>query len=145
MNRLRLLAGAIVFSALGLGVQQANAQALIPQYQPATPIMSPWLRLSNKNSGALDAYHNSVRPEMQLQQTLQQQSLTNQQQADRLSGLHGQVSDLENGGVMHATGTNSVFMNYSHYYGTDVRSPAGQTRPSPTSHGVRPTMPGSPR
>ena len=143
MNRLRLLAVAIVVLTIGLGIQGAYAQALMSQYQPISPTMSPWLQLWNKNTGVLDNYHNAVVPQMQLQKNLQQQAITNQQQADRLSGLHGQVNELENGGAMHATGTNSVFMDYSHFYYSDIRSATGQTRLSPTSRGVRRIMPGN--
>jgi hypothetical protein len=144
MRRLRLLAVAMVIATIGLGIQGAYAQAPIPQYQPATPTMSPWLRLSQKDTGALDAYHYSVRPEMQLRQTLQEQLITNQQQAERLYGLRGQVTDMENGGVMKPTGTNSVFMDYSHYYYSDIRSPTGQSRRSPTTGVIHRPTPGSP-
>ena len=142
MTRLRLLAVAIVLSTIGVGLPGAYAQAVIPQYQSPYPLMSPWLRLSQKNTGALDSYHDVVRPEMQLRQTLQQQAITNQQQADRLHGLHTQVAGLENADVMRPTGIYGGFMDYSHFYYSDIRSATGQSRQAATPRGVRRPTPG---
>ena len=47
----------------------AAAQGL---YRPAKPTLSPWLNLYNQNPGPLDNYHQYVRPEMELQNTLRQ-------------------------------------------------------------------------
>lgn len=116
---------------IGLGVQTVTAQ--MPghaPYQPAQPTLSPWFRLYDRNSGALDNYHSMVRPEIRLRSTLRQQDTLLQEQGVGLQGLSGQVNEIENHDLLRPTGAGSVFMDYSHYYdmgGAGARSPT-QTR-----------------
>jgi hypothetical protein len=106
-------------------------------------VFSPWLRLSEKNTGGIDAYHTVVRPEIQLQQTLRQQALTNRQQAEQLHGLGTQVAGMENTDTMRPTGIYGGFMDYSHYYPAGNRAPAGAARTWSPSRAVPRAMPGN--
>ena len=110
-------------------------------YQPSQPIFSPWLNLYQRNTGALDNYHTYVRPEMQLQEAMQQQGALLQRQDSRLNLFENQIGDLEMSSGMHPTGTGSVFMSFSHFYPqTESRSsrnyarPSAPRRPGPGTH-----------
>ena len=84
----------------------------------------------------MDNYHSFVRPEIQLRNNLRQQQTAIQQQGDRLHGLRDDVRDLEKDGTtIRATGTNSVFMDYGHYYYSDIRSGAATVRGPGAAHG----------
>jgi hypothetical protein len=82
----------------------------VPSYQPATSTLSPWFNLYQRNTGPLDNYHMYVRPQLQLQSTLQRQDANIQ--------LLGQAvaQPLEQKSAAAPTGTGSGFMSYSHYY-----------------------------
>jgi hypothetical protein len=108
-------------AALALVGQAAQAQDL---YNPA-PVMSPWFNLFNKNPGPLGNYQSYVRPQLQLQNTIQQQNngmfqqgVDIQQGNARLNLLGNQVGQLQRGGgLLPPTGHAAGFMYYSHYYG----------------------------
>ena len=98
----------------------AGAQGVSSGYRPATPTLSPWLNLYHRNgeAGPLDPYHQFVRPELDLRETLRQQDLTNQRQGAEVSKVGEQVTQMEQDRLtpIRPTGTGSVFMSYSHYY-----------------------------
>ncbi len=95
-----------------------------PAYaQPRQGTLSPWLNMFGRNRGPLGPYLSDVRPEQQLQTTLQQHGAGLQQHDARLQrqhvgmGLLGQqMINLERTGTIRSTGTGGGFMNYSHYY-----------------------------
>lgn len=130
MDRSRRVILLTVSLVVTLGVSTACAQGIgSTPYQPPQPTLSPWLRLYDRNTGALDNYHSAVRPEMQLRSTLRQQTTLLQQQGAGLTGLAGQVNQIENRDMLRPTGAGSVFMDYSHYYdmantGSRSRMPA---------------------
>lgn len=116
---------------LSAGIIAADAAGQTPRsygYQPTRPTISPWMNLYQRNTGAVDNYHTYVQPQKQLQETLQQQNARIQQQGLGIRGLTHQLSDLEQGKTVRATGAGSVFMDYSHYY--DLQSAGGTFRPS---------------
>jgi hypothetical protein len=86
-------------------------------YTPPSPGFSPWLNLFQRNTGPLDNYHNYVRPQFEMRDTLRQQNALNQRQAASLNRLSDRVANLQKGETpVRPTGTASVFNNYSHYY-----------------------------
>ncbi len=101
-----------------LAVGRADAQGYgYMRYSPSTPTLSPWLNLYNKNAGPIDNYHNYVRPQMQLRDTLQQQENQIGQQGSTIRSLGQQVTRMgETGNKMAPTGIGSRYMNLSHFY-----------------------------
>jgi hypothetical protein len=108
-------------AALVLVGQAAQAQV----YYGQSPVMSPWFNLFNKNPGPLGNYQSYVRPQIELQNSFQQQNnsilqqgIAIQQGNSRLNLLDNQVGQLQRGeGLLPPTGHGAGFMNYSHYYG----------------------------
>ncbi|MGA2034786.1 MAG: hypothetical protein ABSG68_21260, partial [Thermoguttaceae bacterium] len=100
----------------------AAAQDFVPSYRPASPTLSPWLNLYQRNGagGPLDPYHQFVRPELNLRDAIRQQGLINQRQNADVSALGQQMTQMEEDELapIQPTGTGSVFMYYSHYYFT---------------------------
>jgi len=127
MRVLRCLAVAAVVGLTALGARAVWAQARGPGlYEPQLrPTLSPWLKLYSRQVGPVDNYHTFVRPELELQGTLQRQALFNEQQRAGMSELKSEVTELQTGGPVRPTGAGGVFMGYSHYY--DMRPP----RPRP--------------
>lgn len=145
MRRLSLISIMLIAAFILSHGTPAAAQG----YRPAKPTLSPWLNLYEKRGGPLDPYHQFVRPELQLQDTLRQQNLTNQRQSAEVSALGRQVTQMEEDRLapIRPTGSASVFMSYSHYYyaqGAAGRAP--QTAPqakrawSPKPAGSRQSM-----
>ncbi len=102
-----------VFSLVGGSIfsQSAIAQS---SYSPQGSTISPWMGLFQKNTGALDNYHSFVRPQMDLNQTLQMQNAALSGQAAGLQTLNTEM--LQGPSGMMPTGQGATFMNYSHYY-----------------------------
>jgi hypothetical protein len=136
-----------------LGVGAFFCLAAVAQAQPTNfgprPTMSPWFSLYRKDGGPLDNYHTFVRPQLELNDTLQQQQMAIQRNSVGLDTLDQQVGQFkEQGRVVRPTGTASVFMNYSHYYplqgnaggvtqGPAVAAPRSAWAPHPASTGNR--------
>jgi len=118
MGTLRLFAAVVVAWFVGLGVQDASAQSFGPvRYETQRyPPLSPWLKLYSRQAGPIDNYHSFVRPELQLRETLRRQDFQIQQQSAGMSDLRSEVTDLQTGGPVRATGAGGAFMAYSHYY-----------------------------
>jgi len=115
-----LLAGALLTSA-----RAASAQGPESRYRPSRPTLSPWFDLYQRNSGPLDNYHQFVRPQIELQDTLTQQNAAIQRGSAGLRSLRSEVTDLQQEGNVRPTGTGSVFMDYSHFYPS--KQSAGRT------------------
>jgi hypothetical protein len=113
-------------SILLLVASSSPAQVLAPGNRPT---LSPWFGLYQRNGGPLDNYHTFVRPQIQLDNTLQRQHLAIQRNNEGVQSLSREVSQLADQGQMHPTGIGSVFMDYSHYYpslgGSAVRPARG--------------------
>jgi len=121
MSALRLLAAVAAAWVLAIAAQATLAQSPGPvRMEPFYPTLSPWLKLYATNTGPLDNYHTFVRPELQMREMVQRQSVTNARQAAGMWQLQGELDDLHKQKAVRPTGTGSVFMNYSHYY--DSRS-----------------------
>jgi hypothetical protein len=112
MVRLRILSGGLTASIIFIWATCANAQG----YRPATPTLSPWFNLYQRNPGPLDNYNMFVQPRMDLQQTLNQQTSNIQQNSVKLKSLGKEVNQIQKEGPARPTGSSSTFMNYSHYY-----------------------------
>jgi hypothetical protein len=104
---------AVVFLGSVAHVQPLLAQVLAPG---ARPTFSPWFSLYQHNTGPLDNYHILVQPQIQAINTFQQQGAAIQSNASGLAAIGEDVNRLQERGRVHSTGTNSVFMYYSHYY-----------------------------
>ena len=94
-----------------LSVSTAYAQSGGSNYQaPKGGTISPWIKLFDRNSSGVDNYHALVRPEIQLRSAMKQQDM----------GLKDLTSQVDNNKdkleKFSATGSGSVFMQYSHYY-----------------------------
>ena len=85
-------------------------------YSPSRPTLSPYLNLFRRDAGAVDNYNSFVRPEIEMQNTLQEQETAVTQQSGRLRLLDRQVERLEGTSSARSTGAGSRFMNYSHYF-----------------------------
>jgi len=86
--------------------------------------LSPWLGLTNRPTGSLDAYNQYVRPRLDMQRTFEQQQSQiifqgrTQQEMLRNFGSGSGIQAGTQGGVQ-TTGRVSqpaTFRNYSHYY-----------------------------
>jgi hypothetical protein len=140
---LRLSLAVVVALLASSASPPAAAQGITGGYRPATPTLSPWLNLYQRSTGPLDPYHQWVRPELNLRETLQQQDLANQRQAVDIAAVGHQVTQLEQdrAAPIRPTGTGSGFMSLSHYYPaagqgaarTGAR-PRASWSPSPASH-----------
>jgi hypothetical protein len=82
------------------------------------PTFSPWLQLFNNNPGPLDNYHQYVRPEMRLRQTLANQELSLMQQSTAIGVLdqRQQMMGRPIGISPTGTTTGATFMDTSHYF-----------------------------
>jgi len=89
--------------------------------------LSPWLGLSNRPTGSLDAYNQYVRPQLEMQRTLDtQQSQINRQGTVQQDMLRRSNPGVSPGGgqvgTHHGVQTTggykpaATFRNYSHYY-----------------------------
>jgi hypothetical protein len=87
-------------------------------YEPASPTLSPYLDYFRQNAGVLNNYHTFIRPQQQLQNTINQQNAAIQRNARRLGTLNLDVTNLKEfrESVISPTGHGATFMNYSHYY-----------------------------
>jgi hypothetical protein len=128
----------LAVAALGLlllAASSSHAQVLAPGNRPT---LSPWFGLYQRNSGPLDNYHTFVRPQIQLENTLQRHQVAIQRNYEGVASLDREMSELTAPGQVHPTGIGSGFMNYSHYYpslgGSAVR-PGRGARPSPPRTG----------
>lgn len=114
-----------VSPALGQGGPQKSA-SLVPRYTPATPTVSPYVSLLNRNGGgAATNYYGLVRP-LERQQSInvaQSQTASNQEQQIRT--VRDQQEAFEQptikptgtAGWFQNTGTKSPYQVSSHYYG----------------------------
>ena len=131
-----LLSGGTVFC------QSAAAQSSMPQNSG----ISPWMGLWSGNTGALDNYHTFVRPQLDLDRTLQIQGAALNRQAAGLRELNYEITQPQrNQSGMVQTGQGASFMTYSHYYsnGTNrqISRPPIRRPAAPASLGL-PALPG---
>ena len=103
-----------------------EVQSAFAQGYGASPALSPWLGLTNRPTGSLDAYNQYVRPRLEMQRALDlQQSQINRQGTVQQEMLRrsnpgvqpgGQIGT--HGGVQTTGGSRqaATFRNYSHYY-----------------------------
>jgi hypothetical protein len=132
IGRTRQLIGVLAALGVWAAAGPALGQGL---YRPATPTLSPWFDLYNRNTGPLDNYHQFVRPEINLRSTLKQTDARLHLQGAGLQALGAEVAQGTQQQGVRPTGAASVFMNYSHYYPSQgapaglpgaARRPAGQ-------------------
>jgi hypothetical protein len=116
-----------------------HAQVLAPGNRPP---LSPWFGLYQRNGGPLDNYHTFVQPRIQLDNTLQGHQAAIQRNNAGVTSLGRELSQFTEQDQVHPTGTNSVFMHYSHYYpaqGGGGRAMQGAAR----ARRVKPAQPAS--
>jgi hypothetical protein len=115
MKAVKIAGLCFVFGMMLFAARSSEAQG-VPNFQPSTPTLSPWLHLYEKNPGPLDNYHMYVRPRMELRDTLQSQQSNINQQYLGMQSLNEEVRGLQPQEQVRPTGTASVFMNTTHYY-----------------------------
>ena len=102
-----LLAGGTIFT-----------QSAAAQFSPQRPTISPWMGIFQRNTGAMDNYNTFVRPQMELNRTLQMQGSALDRQEMGLQDLNYEMMQPQgNRSTMMPTGQGATFMNFSHYYG----------------------------
>lgn len=102
---------------LMLNLLSVHAQD-IPRYAPRRPTVSPYLNLLRNDFGPLPNYYSLVRPQLNQQAFDNQISAATKQNSiavQRLSTLSTESQGRS------ATGTDSVYSNYSHYYRHPLR------------------------
>jgi hypothetical protein len=100
----------------------AQAQTM---YRPSSPTISPWFGLYQRNSGPLDPYHSIVRPQLQLRNTLRQQSADIQYNNQQINSVGQEVTQMQEQGPLPMTGTGSVFMDTAHYFPSGTYGSSG--------------------
>ncbi len=121
-----------------------TATAQIPAYTPQTPTISPWMGLWRQDTGVLDNYHTFVRPQTELNATLQMQNAALNRQAAGLQYLNNELMQPQiSPSGMTPTGQGATFMSYSHYYGGN-RQPSRAPAPRPTTSRSSPNTPNMP-
>lgn len=131
MTRFNTLLLVVILSGGAGFSRSAVAQST---YTPQRPTVSPWLGLWQNNSGALDNYHTFVRPQMELNNTLQMQNAALRRQEVGLQNLNNEaVQPLGTATGMLPTGQGATFMSYSHYYGGNNRPTSRPMAPRPTA------------
>jgi hypothetical protein len=142
MLRFRVAATLLVVGWLAGSAQLASGQGNPPpSYRPSTPTFSPWMDLY-QHSGVLDNYHNYVRPQLRLRETLR-----NQENSIQSLGQYVYQPQSQKEGNAAPTGIGAGFMSYSHYYpssGMSARAPEGssaryRTMPPRSPSSYRPT------
>ncbi len=104
---------------------QARQPSQVPRYVPATPTVSPYVNLLNRNGGAAANYYGLIRP-------LQRQATINARQSQTAASQEQQIRDVQNqqqmfeqptvkptgtAGWFQNTGPTSPYFVDSHYYG----------------------------
>jgi hypothetical protein len=107
------------------------------RYSPVRGPISPWMDIFQRKPGPLDNYHSYVRPELQLQRTLNLQDNALAQNANGIQVLGQRVENGQREIQVRPTGTNSVYMEYSHYYPMRGGNVAARSRPA--SRGMTPS------
>jgi hypothetical protein len=114
-----ILVAAIIHStAPASDAQYPGVRNIRSRYsRPPRPTFSPYFDLfRTDNTGPLGNYHSYVRPKQQLYDTLWQQHSNLRRQDASIRALGQQVSGTKQWDRVRPTGTNSTFMNYSHYF-----------------------------
>jgi len=93
-----------------------SSQKYSRRYQPSKPTLSPYLNYFRLNTGVLPNYQQFVRPQIQLQKTLQQQQAQIRAGRQTLTQLGNKVEERFRNPVVSPTGHGATFMNFSHYY-----------------------------
>ena len=114
------------FFAVLLLAQASYGQNQRPRYQPSRPTVSPYLYLSRQETNGMPSYYAFVRP-------YERQSQVNQAQQGQLRTQQGEIQNLDNQLQVRQTGaaptgSNSTFMNYSHYFPTTAGGAANKQR-----------------
>ena len=112
MTRRSARYGVLALAVL-LFAASSQAQVLAPGIRPT---LSPWFGLYQRNGGPLDNYHTFVQPRIELDNTLQRHQTAIQRNNAGVTSIGRELSHLAEQDQAHPTGSNSVFMHYSHYY-----------------------------
>lgn len=86
-----------------------------------------------RDVGVLDPYNTFVAPRRQLDRSLQQMQVRQQQEEQRTSQSLSQIRQSS----AAATGTGATFMNYSHFYSTNATAPIRASANGATSTRIR--------
>ena len=96
--------------------RRAGSQKYARGYQPSKPTLSPYLNYFRLNTGVLPNYQQFVRPQIQLQKTLQQQQAQIQSGKRSLQQLDKKMRERLTQPTVSPTGHSATFMNFSHYF-----------------------------
>jgi hypothetical protein len=135
MIRSRLILLSLTLAVGALWASSAYAQ---PRYYPTQGPISPWMNMWQRKPGPLDNYHTYVQPEMQLQGVVSQQHKALMRNATGIQTLGEAMEGANRQDQVRATGTGSVFMEYSHYYPMGARGSMGRSR-SLSMHRIMPS------
>ena len=120
-----LIAMAISACAGSSAFGQTRQPSQVPRYVPATPTVSPYVNLLNRNGGAAANYYGLIRP-------LQRQATINARQLQTAASQEQQIRDVQSqqqqfeqptvkptgtAGWFQNTGPTSPYFVDSHYYG----------------------------
>ncbi len=94
--------------------QQKSAKGKPWQYHPSSSTLSPYLNLTNPDTGPLPNYFSLTRPQLQQMDINNRQKTITQQQEDEINRLDKSFS-VRNSEVK-PTGTGAGFMNFDHFY-----------------------------
>ena len=122
---LLLFALAILVGVVGSALGQTRQPSQVPRYVPATPTVSPYVNLLNRNGGAAANYYGLIRP-LQRQATINVRQLqTSASQEQQIRAVEHQQQQFEQptvkptgtAGWFQNTGPTSPYLVDSHYYG----------------------------
>ena len=105
-----------VFAAAQQAAAQNPKQKYSRRYQPNKPTLSPYLNYFRLNTGVLPNYQQFVRPQINLQKTLQQQQAQIRSGQNSLKDLNSKVEQRFSKPTVSPTGHGATFRNYSHYF-----------------------------
>ncbi|MHB1033367.1 MAG: hypothetical protein ACYC35_14350 [Pirellulales bacterium] len=123
MKKRSALFAALVGCLVLVAAEASFAQAPSPynrqyptRYQPSRPTVSPYLNLFRNGNSAAMNYQTLVRPQINQENTNQQERATVQRLQQQLGDVSQTVYGAAAARSMRTTGHRTVFLDYSHYY-----------------------------
>jgi hypothetical protein len=125
MRKLSALLTTVAGCMVLLAAEASFAQAPSPsnrqypaRYQPSRPTVSPYLNLFRNGNSAAMNYQTLVRPQINQENTNQQERTAVQRLQRQLGDVSQTVYGAAAARSMRTTGHRTVFLDYSHYYTT---------------------------
>lgn len=118
---LTILAVGVVTLAAGSAMAQVPVREYAPIYSPG---VSPYLGLTNRQTGVTPNYYLYVKPQVDAYQN----AATNQARIQQLQQQMNAAAGQQTGPTVFRTGHQTTFGNYSHFY--PGLKPAGVVTPA---------------